>query len=347
MSEEPPKTNPTSETHETSETTEPTTPTTEPTTTTTEPTTPSTQTQGSQFLEPTGLIEAFKARHSVRTFQKKPFPQQKKQMIAQIVTEANSVDTPFESHVEISMTGPGLGRMGAVSNEAGFLVQKIPLDEEQEEKPQAETPKEDPKIVFRKAIIDVSFKLQIAVMKMTQHHISTVWIGGTYNEGEAEERFPGFKVTAVVAYGEEDTPHFMAKVMKFFGNSDKRLPFQQLFYDSDNKRQITENDFNENKPEGTPNYPSYMKDFLVSLQSGPSALNQQGWRFVLAGDGKEVHLFDAKGNSYSCYGSGIALANLHLLGEIRGGECTIEVRKPAPEASPLGGTYIATAVYKE
>ena len=170
-------------------------------------------------------------------------------------------------------------------------------------------------------------------------------MGGTYNEGEAEERFPDFKVTAVVAFGEEDTPHLMAKFLKFIGGSDKRLPFQQLFYDNDNKRAITENDFEENKPEGTPSYPSYMKDFLLSLRSGPSALNQQGWRFVLSG--KEVHLFDAKGNAYSCYGSGIALANLHLLGEIRGGSCTIEVRNPAPEPSPLGGTYIATAVYTE
>lgn len=354
MTEETPNTNP-AETPKTNESTttatESTTPPAESTISTTEQNSSTTaaSSQNSQFFEPIGLIEAFKARHSVRTFQKKPFPQQKKQMIAQIITEANSLDTPFESHVEISITGPGLGRMGAVSNEAGFIVQKIPLnqEEDEEEKGKTETPKEDPKIALRKAIIDVSFKLQVAVMKMTQHHISTVWMAGTYNEGQAEERFPGFKVTAVVAFGEEDTPHFMARVIKFFGNSEKRFPFQQLFYDGDNKREITENDFSDNKPEGTPSYPSYMKDFLVSLQSGPSAMNQQGWRFVLAGNGKEVHLFDAKGNASSCYGSGIALANLHLLGEIRGGECTIEVRKPSPEVSPLGGTYIATAVYTE
>lgn len=324
-------------------TTEPTTSPADPTTSTTEPsnTTPA---SSSQFLEPIGLIEAFKARHSVRSFQKKPFPQQKKQMIAQIVTEANSLDTPFETRVEISITGPGLGRMGVVSNEAGFLVQKIPLNPEQEDG--EEKPKEeDPKIVFKKSIIDVSYKMQVAVMQMTQHHISTVWMAGTYNESEAEERFPGYKITAVVAFGEEDTPHFMAKVLKFFGNSEKRLPFQQLFFDADNKRQITENDFAENKPDQTPNYPSYLKEFLVALQSGPSAMNQQAWRFVLAG--KEVHLFDVKNSQSSFYGSGIALANLHLLKEIRGDECTIEIRNPAPEVSPLGGTYVATAIYNE
>ena len=184
-------------------------------------------------------------------------------------------------------------------------------------------------------------------MKLAQNHINTVWIAGTYNEGEAEKRFQGFKVPAAIAYGiEQSTPHFMGRIIKLFGSSTgKRIPFEQLFYDNDNKRLITEKDFESPTPDNIPSYPSYLKDFLASLRLGPSAVNQQPWRFVLSG--KEVHLFDVKSNNYSAYDIGIALANLHLLGEIRGGNCTFEIRDPAPETSPLNGTYVATAVYQE
>lgn len=176
-------------------------------------------------------------------------------------------------------------------------------------------------------------------MKLTQHHIQTVWIAGTYNEGEAEKRFEGFKVPACVAYGEENSsPHFVARMMKLFSSSG-RYPFEKLFYDLDHNKVITEADL------ASSDYPSYFKDFATALRSGPSAVNQQSWRFVISG--KEVHLFDGVNNDYSSYDIGIALANLYLLKEIRGGTCQIEIRNPAPEATPLGGVYVATAVYSE
>ena len=88
-----------------------------------------------------------------------------------------------------------------------------------------------------------------------------------------------------------------------------------------------------------------MKDFLSSVRMSSSALNEQPLKFVLSG--KEVHLFDVKVNSYSQFDIGIALANLHLLKDIRGGICSIEIKNPAPNASPLKGTCIANAVYQE
>lgn len=289
--------------------------------------------------EPIGLLDAFKARHSSRTYLEKDFPQQKKQNVAQIVTEANSIDTPFNSEgVEISSTTPGLGRIGVISGEAGWLVEKIPLNRKSEN--EGEKPTEDPNVAYRKAVIDVSFKMQIAVMKLAQHHIQTVWIAGTYNEGEAERRFEGFKIPAVVAFGEESaSPHLLARVMKFFSPAPSRLPFEQVFYDVDRKKPITEADLDSSE------YPSYFKDFVSSLRSGPSALNRQSWRFAISG--KEVHLFDAYENTYSAFDIGIALGNLFLLKEIRGETCNFEVRNPAPESTPIGGTYVCTVVYSE
>lgn len=289
---------------------------------------------------PLSLLETFQKRHSARTFQGQNLTQDQKDFISQSITEANTLDTPFHSPgVKLDITGPGLGRFFMISDEAGYIVLKIPINEEPQQN-------EQPLTKEQKQKIDVAYIGQHLAMKLTQNHIDSVWVAGTYNESEAERRFQGFKVPCSIAYGiESETPHFALKMVKFIGVAPKpgqRLPFEQLFYDGENKKTITEADLDQNSPI---NYPSYFKDFVTSLRSGPSAGDRQPWRFVLCG--KEVHLFDARMSNFSPLDIGVALANLNLLSEIRGGECNFEVRNPEPEASPLGGTYIATAIYLE
>lgn len=276
------------------------------------------------------IIECFANRHSCRSFLSSPFPSEKKEIISKILAEVNSFPNPFGTQgVEISETGPGLSRFGATSNESGWLALKIPIknDISKEEE--------------QKLIMDASYKMQLSVMKMTENKISSCWMGGTFDENEVERRFPGFKVKAVVAYGEAaQSKHFVGKVLGFFSGHEKRLNFEELFYDESNKKPITEKELNEKNL-----YPPYMKDFLTALRSGPSAMNSQTWRFVL--NQKEVHLFDGKCNEVSPFASGIALANLKLLESIRGGNCQISIQTPPVPASPLGGKYVATVTYVE
>ena len=277
------------------------------------------------------IVDAFAHRHSCRSFSEKDISQDKKQSIQNILSDVNKLQSPFKtSGIEISETGPGLNRFWSTSNESGWLVEKVPSNHKSE---------------LMTMIIDASFKMQIAVMKMTQINIGTCWMAGTFNESEAEKRFPGFIIKAVVAFGEErKSKHLMGKIFGMFGGHDKRLKFEQLFYDDDNKRFIKEDDF-ANKT--VSQYPSYMHNFLNALRSGPSPMNAQTWRFVLSGQGKEVHLFDEKNDENSWFTSGIALANLKLLEELRGGSCNFEMKNPTPQNSPLGGKYIATAIYNE
>lgn len=275
--------------------------------------------------EPINLIDSFKKRHSVRIFNKEPLTQQQKDSIEKIISEANSLETPFHSiGVEVSSTGPGLGNPGIIRNESGFIVCKIPNGNN----------------IQRNAIIDACYIAQHVLMRMTQIGIRTVWIGGTYDSNKAEQRFKGYSIPCVIAYGSgELSPNQNQRLKMMMGIPNGRLPYEQLFYDGNAKKQITENDLNSKE------YPLYMKDFLTALRSGPSAINQQPWRFILLG--KEVHLFDAMFNGYSPFDMGIALANLHLLAEIRGGKCSFEIKNPAPEAPSSFGVYIATAVYDE
>lgn len=304
------------------------------------------QQNNDQVIKPLELLEAFKKRHSARTFQGQNLTQRQLDFISECIVEANHLDTPFySSGVELDITGPGLARFFMVSNEAGHIVLKIPINNYQ--KRPEENQKQQLLTLEQKQKIDIAYKGQHLAMKLTQNHIDSVWLAGTYDEKEAERRFPGFKVPCSIAYGiESDTPHFALKMVKMMGVAPKpgqRLPFEQLFYDGEKKKAITEADICST--EKVENYPPFFADFVTSLRSGPSAGDRQPWRFVLCGN--EVHLFDARMSSFSPLDMGVALANLHLLAEIRGGSCNIEVRSPAPDASPLEGTYVATVVYPE
>lgn len=130
----------------------------------------------------------------------------------------------------------------------------------------------------RKRIIDVSFIAQHVLMKLESQNINSSWIAGIFDENEVEKRFPGFKIPAVIAYGIKQVDQsFLRKMLCKIGSRTSRMPFDQLFYDKNNKRMISENDFNESQQSKVPNYKPYLKDFLESIRSGPSALNQQPW----------------------------------------------------------------------
>ncbi|OHT16543.1 hypothetical protein TRFO_13134 [Tritrichomonas foetus] len=275
-------------------------------------------TQENETVSELSLVEAFKARHSCRSF-KGTFPEEKKQILAEIVDDVNKLKTPFGSHVEIAIHGPGLGKMGFISNETGWLLQKIPneiMDDVEKR---------------NKAYTDASYLLQHAVMKMTQNRISTVWIAGTFSAKKAQESTPGFSVPAVVAFGEESTPHLMSKVIKFF-SPGKRFPISDLFFDNVNKTAFNDQSSGQNL------------ELFECVRSGPSAVNHQTWRFVV--NENSIDLFNGKGDAYSIFDMGIAIANLEMICKEIKGKADIIIKEEAPEPSPLGGTYVATVSFE-
>lgn len=264
------------------------------------------------------LISAFKARHSVRTYLSN-FPAEKLTLVQQIVDEVNQMPVPFGSKVAVQVHGPGLGSMGFISNEAGWLLLKYD--------------KETPEDKVNHAITDAAYLIQHVVMRITQNKVATVWIAGTYNQKLAEQSTPGFIVPGAVAFGEEAVKkHFMGTIVSFFSSNGKRMPLEQLFFNKDANQPITE----ENAGDKLVLY--------KSLQSGPSAVNKQPWRFVI--EGNDIHLFDSKTSSYSAYDMGIALANMEMLMKLNGNARLI-IKDPAPEPSPLGGEYVFTCTASE
>ncbi|KAK8899635.1 hypothetical protein M9Y10_001952 [Tritrichomonas musculus] len=269
--------------------------------------------------EPLPISEAIKQRHSVRTF-KGLLSDEQHSIVLKIIDEANSLPAPFGTNATVGDSEPGLGRMGVISNEAGWLLGKIPSD----------TPEGD----LLKARYDVSYKLQVCVLKMFQNGLANVWIGGTYNEKLAEERNPGFTIPIVIAYGEDaKTTRFIESAMKFMVGAKGRYPLEKMFYDLDNKRPFTTENAGEHL------------ELLQAVQSCPSALNIQSWRLVITGN--IAHLYKASTHAACDFDMGIAIATISLLLESHGHKTQITFVENPPENPLDGGTYICTMTLKD
>ena len=256
--------------------------------------------------------EVFSRRHSVRTF-REHFPENKKEIVNRIIEEVNQIPTPFQTtDSKISLHSPGLGSLGFVSKEAGWLLLQV----------------SENSMNYTQSLMDAAYRGQIAVMKLTENEIGTVWIGGTFSKSQAELDSPGYKVDCVIAFGIEDQPRFLEKTIKFFGGSSSRKVLSEISYDLINKSPFIEEN-NNNK---------FIK-LLKCLRSGPSAINQQPWRFLI--DEKKIYIFNSSNNNYSICDMGISLANISYFYNTYKENNKFLIENEIPE-SLIGGTYLCT-----
>ena len=257
------------------------------------------------------VIDVFKARKSVRNFDSQ-WPQEKQEIVDSIVREVNEIPAPFGTNGCIGTHAKGLGTMGFVSGEAGWLMLKIPKDV-------VSTPE------YQNYLMDAAFRGQIAVLRLTQKGISTVWIGGTFSESKAEQDTPGFKIPCVVAYGiNAASKRFFDKMMGFMGVGQNRKDFQELFFDDEKKQPFTKDTLGK------------YENILSSLRLTPSAVNAQPARLLV--NGNTFTLFDASPSSYTPFDMGIMLGNAFFYAQ---GKLTYAT-KETDKVFPKGGKYIAS-----
>jgi len=250
------------------------------------------------------VMEAIRARHSVRTFKHEEFTPEHATIVENIVQEANQIEVPFHTSGEVGIHAEGLGRMGFINGDNGWLILKVPKGLSEEE--------------TRKATIDASYRLHHCVIEMFRRNIASVWIAGTFSESQAEADTPGFIVPGGTPYGiASESPHMVVKLLFSFSNTSQRIPIEQLF----------------------DTVPEDKREFCEALRSAPSAMNKQPWRFVF--EGNEIHLFNTTNTSYSNMDMGISLATMDMSARALGMNPHFLVKDEAPEAK-MGGTYIMT-----
>jgi nitroreductase len=248
------------------------------------------------------LIDAFKARYSIREFGRGALDPDKLAVVTTAITTANSLPTPFGGACELSTFPPGLAS-GSITNEAGWIIGKVA------KRGGGPAP-----------LVDVAFRIHYALMILTQAGIGTIWISGTFSPERAEHANPGFSVPCALAYGLVPGENYLTAKADWSGS---RKPENQIFAVPDPSQVI-----------------ELGQHFKAALRSGPSAMNRQTWRFVFIGN--LIHLYNAGSNESSNFDMGIALANIFLLAQEEGKSVAFTAIEDPPQSPIGGKYVIST-----
>lgn len=190
--------------------------------------------------------------------------------------------------------------------------------------------------------VEFGYLFEKIVLCATGLGLGTCWLGGTYKRSDFEqaaklqenEHIP---IVSPVGIKKEKTG-LVNKVMRAGAGSDKRKPWNELFFEGSAETPLTED------------AAGAYKTVLEMVRIGPSASNKQPWRvirvkneyrfFVCRNEGYGVASYDLQKNDL-----GIAMCHFELAAEelgLKGGWV-----KNEPEKTPPKWEYIATWVAVE
>jgi nitroreductase len=138
---------------------------------------------------------------------------------------------------------------------------------------------------------DYGYLMELLILHATDLGLGTCWLGGSFTKSSFAAKIgarPGELVPAVTPIGyAADRPRALDPMIRRFAGSDKRLPWNRLFFlDSFDTPLSTED-------AGTYAQP------LEMVRLGPSASNKQPWRVIREGDAWHFYLARTRG-----YGQG-------------------------------------------
>jgi nitroreductase len=149
----------------------------------------------------------------------------------------------------------GLGTYGFIQGASGFIVGAVGPGE--------------------KNLEDYGYLMERAVLYATDLGLGTCWLGGTFTKSRFARKIGarrGEQVPAVTATGTiAGKPYAPDVVARAVAGSDRRLPWEALFFDSRFDAPL--------RPEAAGAYATPLE--MVRL--GPSASNKQPWRIVREG----------------------------------------------------------------
>ncbi|UCF61315.1 MAG: nitroreductase family protein [Anaerolineaceae bacterium] len=160
-------------------------------------------------------------------------------------------------------------------------------------------------------LVDLGYRVEQIVVKLTELGIGTCYIGTLYREEDNRARLDlpaDSRCGALLVFGypaSSATGRTLNSLMRSVPRGNSRLPLDLLFH------------------QGSFDHPTYPTDDLLPIlnaaRSSPSAVNAQPWRFLWH-EG-ELHIFVKRynqkyglgpGQAYRYYDGGICLANIKL-----------------------------------
>jgi len=157
----------------------------------------------------------------------------------------------------------------------------------------------------QRAMVDVGYLIEILILKATDLGIGTCWLGGTFTKSQFArtiELRDGEIIPAVISIGYPlDRQALMDRISRTYAGSDRRLPWQELFYDGSLSQPLTPH-----------NAGQYQKP-LEMVRLAPSASNKQPWRIVHLKDQFHFYLQRTKNYPAPVFNKILKLADLQSI----------------------------------
>jgi hypothetical protein len=215
------------------------------------------------------ITEIIERRFSCRTYLDVPIEAEKRQRLEEFLSACQTgplgTATRFELVVateEDRRALRGLGTYGLIRGATGFVLGAVSEGE--------------------KNLEDFGYLMEQIVLQATDLGLGTCWLGGIFARSRFAERMAlgdGELMPAVVCVGYmSDDRGLVDRLIRRGAGSDKRLPWERLFFD----RQF-----------GVPISRQAAGAYAVPLEMvrlGPSASNRQPWRIVKDGDAWHFYL---------------------------------------------------------
>ena len=219
--------------------------------------------------------KVIRTRKSIRTYTGTDIEPEVKQLILDFIQSnsiglfGNKVDFYWIDGSSEEFKDVKLGTYGIISGTKNFITGKVMNSEKNFE--------------------DFGYCMEKIVLFCTQLNIGTCWMSGTYKRTafataiglQDDELIPA--VTPVGYFGIKKT--IIDKMFRHFAGSDKRKPFDELFFSETFTQHLSEKEKVTYGP------------FLEMVRLAPSASNKQPWRVVVSG--KVLHFFLKRTPNYA------------------------------------------------
>lgn len=227
-----------------------------------------------QSLNWLGSAEALIAkRRSVRGFSAEALNASSKELIHQAL---NTGRNPFKAshrfefvNTNLGSQGEKLGTYGIIKGASDYLISAMTLGPDHLEA--------------------LGFDMEYAVLEAESLGLGSCWLGGTFNKGQfakaidlkADEILP-----IVLPLGKPASKDgLMGRLIRSVAGSNDRKPFEQLFFDGDFSKGLTELEAGE------------ALEALEAVRRAPSASNKQPWRVIKQENRYDFYLEPTKGYS--------------------------------------------------
>lgn len=246
------------------------------------------------------IIEAIKARRSVRTYNSEPLHAHQRKELLDFIGQ---LENPFGGCFSIDLKAFDLkngyrpSTYGMIKGATDFFLLSMADDD--------------------LSAFAAGFCFEQVVLKAWQLGLGTCWIAATFKNTDFEKDLQlrsNEKLRIVSPVGVAAKQSIIERVSRIAVGSNNRKPFGELFFNDD---------FN------TPLMPdSRYGKALEMLRLAPSSTNSQPWRAIVAGD--TVHFYYTSKSSLSVLDCGIGISHFYLAEKFKGNNGTFYKEKFAP-----------------